>query len=211
MKCHHEALTIPVAAKTTGYTYLVCVSLVMCLACGCELYQHWLTEVCIYIIGEYNTVLKICTWISLSVINVVMCILIHLAMGHKIDHPVIHSWCNKGHGMYYPLCGMEHMNDLLLLTGKSSSCSGGNRFPLSLSVWPFTLSLTPNNCILNVLSVLLNKQFPSLINWVSSEMQDPNSKQHCVQLVNYYFKTDTNTSSLNRTELYVFVCIYLIT
>ena len=46
--------------------------------------------------------------------------------------PVFHDWCNKGHGMCYPACGMIHIKDHLLLIEKSSPC-GGSGFPLSLS------------------------------------------------------------------------------
>ena len=35
---------------------------------------------------------------------------------------------NKGHGMYYPVCGMEHIKDPLLLIRKSSLCSGSSGF-----------------------------------------------------------------------------------
>ena len=36
---------------------------------------------------------------------------------------------NKGRGMYYPVCGMMHIKEPLLLIGKSSPC-GGSGFPL---------------------------------------------------------------------------------
>ena len=45
--------------------------------------------------------------------------------------PVPHDWCNKGGGMCYPVCGMVHIKELLLLIGKSSPC-GGSRFPLTV-------------------------------------------------------------------------------
>ena len=45
--------------------------------------------------------------------------------------PVLHDWCNKGHGMCYPVCGMVHIKEPLLLIGKSSPC-GSSGFPLSL-------------------------------------------------------------------------------
>ena len=38
----------------------------------------------------------------------------------------------------YPVCGMMHIKEPLLLTGKSSPC-GDSGFPLSLSEWSFTL------------------------------------------------------------------------
>ena len=33
--------------------------------------------------------------------------------------PVLHDWCNKGCGMCYPVCGMVHIKEPLLLIGKS--------------------------------------------------------------------------------------------
>ena len=58
--------------------------------------------------------------------------------------PVLHDWCNKGCGMYYPVCLLMHIKEPLLLIGKSSPC-GGSGFPLLLSVWSFTICLTPYN------------------------------------------------------------------
>ena len=34
--------------------------------------------------------------------------------------PVLHDVCNKGHGMCYPVCGMMHTKEPLLLIGKNS-------------------------------------------------------------------------------------------
>ena len=53
--------------------------------------------------------------------------------------PVLHDWCNKGRGMCYPLCGMMHIKEPLLLIDKSSLC-GGSGFPFSLSEWSLTMS-----------------------------------------------------------------------
>ena len=47
-------------------------------------------------------------------------------------------------GMCYPICGMVHIKEPLLLIGKSSPC-GGSGFPLSLSEWSFTICPTPYN------------------------------------------------------------------
>ena len=58
--------------------------------------------------------------------------------------PVLHDWCKKGRGMYYPVCGMVHIKEHLLLIGKSIPC-GGSGFPLSLSEWSFTICQTPYN------------------------------------------------------------------
>ena len=43
--------------------------------------------------------------------------------------PVLHDWGNKGRGMCYPVCGMVHIKEPLVLIGKSSLCGGsGFRF-----------------------------------------------------------------------------------
>ena len=38
--------------------------------------------------------------------------------------PVLHDWCNKGRGICYPVCGMVHIKEPLLLIGKSSPYGG---------------------------------------------------------------------------------------
>ena len=58
--------------------------------------------------------------------------------------PVLHDWCNKGRGMCYPVCGMVHIKEPLLLIGKSSLC-GGSGHPFSLSEWSLTTCLTSDN------------------------------------------------------------------
>ena len=58
---------------------------------------------------------------------------------------VLHDLCNKGRGMYYPVCGMMHIKEPLLLIGKSSPCGGNSGFPLSLSERSFTICLAPYN------------------------------------------------------------------
>ena len=80
----------------------------------------------------------------------------HGVMGRRIDtswvdplsyfsfQPVFHDWCNKGRGMFYPVCRMVHIKEPLLLFGKSSPCSGCG-FPLSLSEWSFTICPTAYN------------------------------------------------------------------
>ena len=73
--------------------------------------------------------------------------------------PVLHDWCNKGHGMCYPVCGMVHIKEPLLLIDKSSG------FPFSLSEWSLTICLMPYNRWWNVLSASLNKTFLSLTLW----------------------------------------------
>ena len=57
---------------------------------------------------------------------------------------VINDWFNKDHGMYYPVCGMVHIKEPLLLIGKSDPY-GGIGIPLSLSEWSFTICPTPSN------------------------------------------------------------------
>ena len=55
--------------------------------------------------------------------------------------PVLHDWCNKGCGMCYPVCGMVHIKEPLLLIDKSS----GSGFHFSLSESSLTICLTPYN------------------------------------------------------------------
>ena len=64
---------------------------------------------------------------------------------HEVDplsyfsfQPVLH-WCNKGRGMCYPVCGMVHIKESLLLMGKSSRC-GGSTFPLAIRVVLYHMS-----------------------------------------------------------------------
>ena len=45
--------------------------------------------------------------------------------------PVLHDWCNKGRDMCYPVCGMVHTKEPLLLVRKSSIC-GSSGFSFSL-------------------------------------------------------------------------------
>ena len=86
--------------------------------------------------------------------------------------PVLHDWCNKGRGMCYPVCGMVHLKEPLLLIGKSSLC-GDSGFPFSLSEWSLTICLTPYNRRQNVLSASLNKTFPSCPRQVGRQARRP--------------------------------------
>ena len=97
--------------------------------------------------------------------------------------PVLHDWCNKGDGMCYPVCRIMHIKELLLLITKSSLCA---RSPLSL--WSFTICLT-HITVNNVLSVSLNKTFPSFLK-CGYEM--------CYIYVNVYIMVHFLTSSWPR-------------
>ena len=68
--------------------------------------------------------------------------ILHDPLSYFSFQPVLHDWCNKGRGMCYPVCGMVHINETLLLIDKSSLC-GGSGFPFSLSEWSLTICLTP--------------------------------------------------------------------
>ena len=67
-----------------------------------------------------------------------------LVLGVFSFQPVLHDWFNKGRGMCYPVCGMVHIKETLLLIDKSSLC-GGSGFPSSLSEWSLTICMTPYN------------------------------------------------------------------
>ena len=65
-------------------------------------------------------------------------------LSYSSFQPVLHDWYNKGRGMCYPVCGMVHIKEPLLLIDKSS-LYGGSGFPFSLSEWSLTICLTPYN------------------------------------------------------------------
>ena len=50
--------------------------------------------------------------------------------------------CNKGRDMCFPVCGMVHIKEPLLLTGKSSPSSDGSKFTFLLSEWSITMFAT---------------------------------------------------------------------
>ena len=56
--------------------------------------------------------------------------------------PVLHNWCKEGSGMFYPVWGMVHIKDPLLLIKKNSLCSDGSRFPHSCYVVLYHMSDT---------------------------------------------------------------------
>ena len=65
-------------------------------------------------------------------------------LSYFLFQPVLHDWCNKGCGMCYPVYGIMHIKEPLLLIGKSSPC-GGSGLRLSLSEWSDTICVTPYN------------------------------------------------------------------
>ena len=96
--------------------------------------------------------------------------------------PVLHDWCTKGRGMCYPVCGMVHIKEPLLLIGKSSPC-GGSGFPFSLSEWSFTICPTPYNRKYNVLSASLNKTFPFLSINADTQVSKTHYSSHTLTLI----------------------------
>ena len=60
--------------------------------------------------------------------------LAHGAMGHQIDPSMVDPlsyFLFQGRGMCYPVCGMVHIKEPLLLIRKCSPC-GGSGFPLAI-------------------------------------------------------------------------------
>ena len=56
------------------------------------------------------------------------------------------DWYNKECGMCYPVCGMIHIKEPLLLIVKNSP-GGGSGFPLSLSEWLLHINLNKMCCM----------------------------------------------------------------
>ena len=54
-------------------------------------------------------------------------------LSYSSFQPVLHDWVSKGCGMCYLVYGMVQIKYFLLVIKKSSPCSGGNRFSISLS------------------------------------------------------------------------------
>ena len=69
----------------------------------------------------------------------IFCTYIMLELSYFSFQPVLHDWGNKGRGMCYPVCGMAHIKEPLLLIDRSSLC-GDSGFPFSLSEWSLTMS-----------------------------------------------------------------------
>ena len=61
-------------------------------------------------------------------------------MVDPLSYFLLHDWC--GGGMCYPVSGMVHIKEPLLLMRKSSPC-GSSGFPLLLCEWSFTICPTP--------------------------------------------------------------------
>ena len=51
--------------------------------------------------------------------------------------PVPHDWCNKDCGMCYPVCGMMHIKEPLLLIGKSMVVAVGFLSPYLSGSLPY--------------------------------------------------------------------------
>ena len=66
-------------------------------------------------------------------------------LSHFLFQPVLYNWCNNSCGMWFPVCGMAHIKEPLLLIKNSSPCSGESMFPLSLSEWFYTICSMPYN------------------------------------------------------------------
>ena len=109
-------------------------------------------------------------------------------LSYFLIQPVFYDWYNKGCDMCYPVCGVMHIKEPLLLIG----------FPLSLSEWSFTICLTPYNRTENVLSASMNKTFPSFL---------PHNRKYNVlsALLNKTFPSFTNghVSYIFSIKLYV--------
>ena len=44
------------------------------------------------------------------------------SLSNFLFQPVLHDWCNIGCGICYPVCGMMHIKEPLLLVEKGSPC-----------------------------------------------------------------------------------------
>ena len=79
--------------------------------------------------------------------------------------PVLHDWCNKGHGMCYPVCGMVHIKEPLLLNKIFPSfCDVKNIFNGDMhSGEPVLVHLTHCDYILKVIIIISSISFIIII------------------------------------------------
>ena len=63
-----------------------------------------------------------CAEVSLKIHSFIHSFLKRNPLSYFSFQPVLHDWCNKGCDMYYPVCGMMHIKEPLLLIDKSSLC-----------------------------------------------------------------------------------------
>ena len=71
----------------------------------------------VFSIGAVVVLLFFCGGLLLF-INIIYLFIYHI-ISHNISfQPVLHDWCNKGRGMYYPVCEMMHIKEPFLLIEK---------------------------------------------------------------------------------------------
>ena len=74
--------------------------------------------------------------------------------------PVLHNWCNKDSDMFYPVLGMVHIKETLLLIKKSSPYGSSSEFPLSSSESSFTTYLTLYNRKIKCAECVVKQNIP---------------------------------------------------
>ena len=113
------------------FVLLLCVVVV----CAC-VYLIFVCEMCFFVCVFFSLlILLLCVFICLFVYlfkqgagrssEVERSLMVRWVVGsilHGVDplnyftfQPVLHDWCNKGRGMCYPVCGMVHIKEHLLL------------------------------------------------------------------------------------------------
>ena len=102
-------------------------------------------------------------------------------LSHFSFHPMLHDWCNKGRGMCYPVCGIVHIKEPLLLIGKSycSPC-GSSGFPLSLSKWSFTICPTPYNRKIKCVEYVVKQNISFIHTIASISNNSSSSSSNCI-------------------------------
>ena len=108
--------------------------------------------------------------------------------------PVLHDWCNTGCGMCYPVCGMVHLKEPLLLTRKSG-------FPLSLSECFFTIFPMPyNHKFKNVFSASFPSFLPSLKGFNYMQRQDRGKISYVVVFTVSFM---LNKKNKNNSDIFI--------
>ena len=106
--------------------------------------QPWSLHICLVTfyflvfkgrVGLYSSTTEGCLGASTCLnpapsVCVCVCVCVYVLIYKYI---CIYIWCSNGRGMDYPVYGIVHAKDTLLLLEKSSPCNGGSGFSLSVS------------------------------------------------------------------------------
>ena len=137
--CVYVCMHVCVCMYVMCVYMIVCVRMYVCMHVCVRtcLNMYVYNSVCTYVYIAFFQSVCVCvcggggvTWVGVDVHTYIYVFryVLEEARNTHINHlssivqfqPVLHDWCNKGSGICYPICGMMHIKEPLLLIGKSS-------------------------------------------------------------------------------------------